>query len=267
MQPQDPSDQPAALPDAMLLATTGGLLDAVVYLNHGHVIANAMTGNVIFLGIAVLGHDWADIFPHLVPLAGFFAGILTSKHLRARMGIRSALLGLGLEIVVIFPLAWLPRSFPEMAFTAIIAYVAPFQVASFRRVDRFAYNSTSSPEICAMSPKASTTLSPPPPCPRRAKKVVPRPALWASSPSASLPEPSSAPGPPPASATTPSGSPSPFSSPSPYSRSAAPQRLLRRPPPKNRTCRCIIRGRHPDRSAAEWRDLLLVWISRCHVSP
>jgi uncharacterized membrane protein YoaK (UPF0700 family) len=29
-----------------------------------------------------------------------------------------------------------------MAFTGIIAYVAAFQVASFRRVDRFAYNST-----------------------------------------------------------------------------------------------------------------------------
>jgi uncharacterized membrane protein YoaK (UPF0700 family) len=142
MQPQDTSPQPAALPDAMLLAATGGLLDAVVYLNHGHVFANAMSGNVIFLGIAVLGHDWGDIVPHLVPLAGFFAGVLTSKHLRARLGIRSVLLGLALEIVAIFVLGWLPGSFPEMAFTGIIAYVAAFQVASFRRVDRFAYNST-----------------------------------------------------------------------------------------------------------------------------
>jgi uncharacterized membrane protein YoaK (UPF0700 family) len=142
MQPQDISAQPAALPDAMLLATTGGLLDAVVYLNHGHVFANAMTGNVIFLGIAVLGRDWGNILPHLVPLAGFVAGVLTSKHLRARLGLRSVLLGLALEIVSIFALGWLPGGFPEMAFTGIIAYVAAFQVASFRRVDRFAYNST-----------------------------------------------------------------------------------------------------------------------------
>jgi uncharacterized membrane protein YoaK (UPF0700 family) len=142
MPPQDTSPQPAALPDAMLLAATGGLLDAVVYLNHGHVFANAMSGNVIFLGIAVLGHDWGDIVPHLVPLAGFIAGVLTSKHLRARLGIRSVLLGLVSEIVAVFILGWLPGSFPEMAFTGIIAYVAAFQVASFRRVDRFAYNST-----------------------------------------------------------------------------------------------------------------------------
>ena len=142
MPPQDSSVQPAALSDAMLLATTGGLLDAIVYLNHGHVFANSMSGNVIFLGIAVLGHDWADIVPHLVPLTGFFAGVLTSKHLRTRISIRSAFFALALEIVAIFVLGWLPASFPEMAFTGIIAYVAAFQVASFRRVDRFAYNST-----------------------------------------------------------------------------------------------------------------------------
>jgi uncharacterized membrane protein YoaK (UPF0700 family) len=42
---------------ALLLGTTGGFLDAVVYLNHGHVFANAMTGNVIFLGIAAIGRN------------------------------------------------------------------------------------------------------------------------------------------------------------------------------------------------------------------
>jgi len=126
----------------MVLAATGGLLDSVVYLNHGHVFANAMSGNVIFLGIAALGHDWTDIVPHLVPLTGFFAGVLTSKHLRTRLGMRSVILGLSLEIITIFVLGWLPGRFPEMAFTGIIAYVAAFQVASFRRVGRFAYNST-----------------------------------------------------------------------------------------------------------------------------
>jgi uncharacterized membrane protein YoaK (UPF0700 family) len=113
-----------------------------VFLLHGHVFANTMTGNVVFLGIAILGRDWVDIVSHLVPLAGFFAGVLTSKLLRTRLGVRSVLFGLALEIVIIFALGWLPGSFPHMAFTGVIAYVAAFQVSSFRRVDRFAYNST-----------------------------------------------------------------------------------------------------------------------------
>jgi uncharacterized membrane protein YoaK (UPF0700 family) len=142
MPHNDAAIQTSALSEAMLLASTGGLLDAVVYLNHGHVFANAMTGNVIFLGIAVLGRDWGDVAPHLVPLIAFFAGVITSKHLRARLGIRSAIFGLALEIITIFILGWLHGGFPEMAFTGIITYVAAIQVASFRRVDRFAYNST-----------------------------------------------------------------------------------------------------------------------------
>jgi uncharacterized membrane protein YoaK (UPF0700 family) len=138
----DPSVQLGALPDALLLAATGGLLDAIVYLNHGHVFANAMTGNVIFLGIAFASRDWHEIVPHSVPLIGFFAGVLTSKYLRARPSIPLVIIGLGLEITAIFVLGCLGAGFPDMAFTGIIAYVAAIQVASFRRVDRFAYNST-----------------------------------------------------------------------------------------------------------------------------
>jgi len=142
MPPLDPATQPDALSDAMLLATIGGLLDAIVFLNHGHVFANAMTGNIVFLGIATISRTWSDIVPRLVPLAGFFAGVLTSKYLRTRLGPYCVLLGFSLEFVTIFALGWLPDSFPHMAFTGIIAYVAAFQVASFRRVDRFTYNST-----------------------------------------------------------------------------------------------------------------------------
>ncbi len=69
--------------------------------------------------------------------------LTTSKYLRrGRLGPRSVLLGLILEIAAVFALGWVPGSFPDMAFTGIIAYVAAFQVASFRRVDQFAYNST-----------------------------------------------------------------------------------------------------------------------------
>ena len=138
----DRSVQPDHLLDAVLLATAGGLIDAIVYLNHGHVFANAMTGNVIFLGIAFTARNWSYIVPHLIPLVGFFAGVLTSKHLRTGLRNRFVLLGLGLEIATIFALGWLPASFPEIVFTGTIAYVAAIQVSSFRRVDRFAYNST-----------------------------------------------------------------------------------------------------------------------------
>lgn len=142
MTTSDPAVLTNSLFDATLLAATGGLLDALVYLKHGHVFATAMTGNLIFLGIATTSRNWNDIIPHLAPIIGFFLGVLTSKHLRTRLGIRSLLVSLILEIATIFTLGLLPNTFPDMAFTAIIAYVAAVQVSSFRRVDRFAFNST-----------------------------------------------------------------------------------------------------------------------------
>jgi uncharacterized membrane protein YoaK (UPF0700 family) len=137
----DTSIEPDHLLDAVLLATAGGLIDAIVFLNHGHVFANAMTGNVIFLGIAFTTKNWSYVVPHFIPLVGFVAGVLTSKHLRSLRN-RFVLVGLGLEIATLFVLGWLPASFPEILFTGTIAYVAAIQVTSFRRVDRFVYNST-----------------------------------------------------------------------------------------------------------------------------
>jgi uncharacterized membrane protein YoaK (UPF0700 family) len=143
MPTTDITVKPNALPDALLLAATGGLLDAFSFLNHGHVFANAMTGNIVFLGIALVGRDWKEIVPHLVPICGFIMGVVASKRVRSYLQERPLLLlGLTFEIVVLFALGWLPIDAPHMVITAITAIVGAFQVASYRHVEGFGYNST-----------------------------------------------------------------------------------------------------------------------------
>jgi uncharacterized membrane protein YoaK (UPF0700 family) len=137
-----PIAQPNELTDATLLAGTAGLMDAVVYLNHGHVFANAMTGNVIFLGIAVVGSNWAGIIPRLLPLAGFFLGVLISKHICVTLGARAVPLALSIEILTVLVLGALPIYMHHMLFTGILAFVSALQVATIRRVHSFNYNST-----------------------------------------------------------------------------------------------------------------------------
>jgi uncharacterized membrane protein YoaK (UPF0700 family) len=127
---------------ALLLAATGGLLDAFVYLNHGHVFANAMTGNVVLLGIALVGHHGFQAIRHLAPLGAFFLGVATSRFVRDRLGRRASPYGLSLEITVLFLASLLPGGFPEMAFTGLIAFVASYQITSFRRVGGLSYSST-----------------------------------------------------------------------------------------------------------------------------
>jgi uncharacterized membrane protein YoaK (UPF0700 family) len=138
----EPANESEPLPMALLLAATGGLLDVVVYLNHGHVFANAMTGNVVFLSIAVLSHDRMDALHHIVPLAAFLVGVVASKFTRSRLGENAHSAALVLEMIVLFLVGWLPGSFPEMAFISMVAFVSALQVASFRQVGPFSYNST-----------------------------------------------------------------------------------------------------------------------------
>jgi uncharacterized membrane protein YoaK (UPF0700 family) len=127
---------------ASLLAATGGLLDSVVYMLHGHVFANAMTGNVILLGISTFSHDWMQAARHLVPISCFLAGVVASRFLRRLPQFYASIAVLALEMLVLFIAGLLPVSFPEMAFTAIVSFTSAFQVSTFRQVGRFAYNST-----------------------------------------------------------------------------------------------------------------------------
>src|SRR5580658_11208123 len=50
---------------ACLFATVGGYLDAYSYLAHGHVFANAQTGNVIFFSVYATKGEWAKAARHL----------------------------------------------------------------------------------------------------------------------------------------------------------------------------------------------------------
>ncbi len=131
-----------SLTSASLLAICGGLLDAFVYLNHGHVFASAMTGNGVLLGIAAVDHNWWQVLRHLVPAISFLCGALASRLLQDTLGRISVQAGLLLEIVTLFWASWLPAGFPNLVFIATIAFVAAYQVSSFRTVDEFSYNST-----------------------------------------------------------------------------------------------------------------------------
>jgi uncharacterized membrane protein YoaK (UPF0700 family) len=127
---------------AILLAFTGGGIDAFVFLNHGHVFAAAMTGNAVFLGIAVLAHDRHEVILHTLPFIAFVTGIWVSKFLAGHLRYHAITIGLLCEILVLFAASWLPSSFPEVFFVMIIAFAASYQVSSLRTVDTFAYNST-----------------------------------------------------------------------------------------------------------------------------
>jgi uncharacterized membrane protein YoaK (UPF0700 family) len=131
-----------SFPSAVLLAITGGALDAFIYLNHGHVFAAAMTGNGVLLGVSFLHHDYAQALRHLLPILGFITGIFFANLLDKSLKHHAVTVGLVCEISALLIASFLPARFPDLAFVPLIAIVAAYQIASFRQVDIYAYNST-----------------------------------------------------------------------------------------------------------------------------
>src|SRR5580692_10242941 len=63
----------------VLLASAGGFLDGFTYVGHGHVFANAMTGNVVLLGINCFSGSWRAALLHLPAILAFIAGVCVSQ--------------------------------------------------------------------------------------------------------------------------------------------------------------------------------------------
>jgi len=135
-EPETPLD---TIVGACLLASTGGMLDVIVYLNHGHVFACAMTGNVVLMGIAALQQDWLQVVRHVSLLVAFSLGVFASMFLRSRHAIVASLT---LEIVALTVAGALKAGFSPVFFAAFIALFASLQSATFRHVNHSSYNST-----------------------------------------------------------------------------------------------------------------------------
>ena len=126
----------------MLLGFVGGTLDAFLYLNHGHVFAGAMTGNAVLCGIALLSGNGRNALQHILPIVGFVVGVWIAEVSSARLKQHAVTVGLGCEMVGLLLASFLPESFPHLLFVPWITILAAYQIASFRKVDRYSYNST-----------------------------------------------------------------------------------------------------------------------------
>jgi uncharacterized membrane protein YoaK (UPF0700 family) len=129
-----------------LLAASGGFLDAFTYVGHGHVFANAMTGNMVLLGINCLSGSWDTGSRHLLAILAFLVGICTADAMQLptkRRGVSAPYIAvLVFEISVLLGLSLLPAKTADILFTTCIAFAASVQVETFREVDGHGFSST-----------------------------------------------------------------------------------------------------------------------------
>ena len=69
--------------EAVLLCLTAvtGVIDAVCYLGMGHVLVANMTGNIVFLGLALAGAKGFTISSFLIAIASFLVGAAVGGRL------------------------------------------------------------------------------------------------------------------------------------------------------------------------------------------
>ena len=129
---------------ACLFTVVGGYLDAYAYLAHGHVFANAQTGNVILLAVAATAGQWSQAARHLPPIVAFALGVAAAQRLGVRTQkreFRATMWCQGIELALLAGLAAAAGHLPDACVVPTISFVAALQNTSFSRVGPWSFTS------------------------------------------------------------------------------------------------------------------------------
>lgn len=123
-----------SVPLYLMLALSGGSMDAYSYLCRDHVFANAQTGNMLLFGVHLAQRNMPMALRYLWPVLAFTMGIVLSDLIRNRIQnekIHWRQVVLVAEIVILGCVCWISRSFNLIA-NGLISFVCGLQVESFR---------------------------------------------------------------------------------------------------------------------------------------
>lgn len=121
----------------ILLAISGGLMDAYSYLYRGKVFANAQTGNILLFSVNLAQGNWATALQYACPVTAFACGIALAAILRHSCSSQRTLhwrqYCVLFEALVLFGVAWIPQS-ANLAANSLISLACGAQVESFRKI-------------------------------------------------------------------------------------------------------------------------------------
>jgi len=130
---------------AAALALVGGFLETYTFLLHGHVFANAQTGNIALCGMSLATGNWAGVVKYAIPVLSFILGVAAVEWVRGhwpstRLHWRQFVLVV--EACLLCGCFFLKGSPQDMFANLIVSVVCAFQVQTFRKVHGATYAST-----------------------------------------------------------------------------------------------------------------------------
>lgn len=121
----------------IILAVSGGFMDAYSYLCRDQVFANAQTGNMLLLGVNLAERNLKTALQYFCPVLAFIIGIILSDVIRHKWEEISWFhwrqISVLLEAVILFGVAFVPKGMSLPA-NSLISLACGIQVESFRKV-------------------------------------------------------------------------------------------------------------------------------------
>ncbi len=122
----------------ILLAISGGLMDAYSYLFRDGVFANAQTGNILLLSVNLSRFNFGEVITYIFPISAFATGVAMGVFMRRRsdgkFGLHWRQVGILIEAIILFAVAFIPSEFNLIA-NSLISLACGFQVESFRKIE------------------------------------------------------------------------------------------------------------------------------------
>ncbi len=119
----------------VILAISGGFMDAYSYIGRGGVFANAQTGNMLLFGVNISMGNWEKAVQYFFPVFAFAMGIAAAEIVRlaAPGWLHWRQVAVLAEALILVGVAFFPQSM-NLPANAITSFACGIQVESFRKV-------------------------------------------------------------------------------------------------------------------------------------
>lgn len=119
----------------VILAVSGGFMDAYSYIQRDQVFANAQTGNILLLGVKLSEGNFAGALHYFLPMLAFVLGIAVAECVRMRQihFLHWRQISVVTEAVILAAVAFIPLTL-NLPANALISFACGIQVESFRKI-------------------------------------------------------------------------------------------------------------------------------------
>ncbi len=129
-----------------LLMAVSGMMGAYTFTLRGGAFCNAQTANIVLMSIAIGQGRWKDGLYFLIPITAYVLGSFISEALPTPVKNRNFLRWdtwlIGVEMITLFLLGFVPLDVPYQPIQVIINFIASMQYNTFRQAEGIPMSTT-----------------------------------------------------------------------------------------------------------------------------